>query len=282
MLLGACAAPPLVQDAPILCKDCEHWNRPQAPFRIFGNTYYVGTGGLSSILIVGESHILIDAGLPQSAPLIEASIRELGFDPGDIGVIAVSHTHFDHVGGVAAMQRLNAAVVITSEPALLTLRRGALGSDDPQFDPIDLTNFFAAVPNAIAIRNGDAAMTGGIEARAIYTPGHTSGGISWTWQACEDGRCLDIVYADSLSPVAAPGYRFADGMGEELRQSAARIGALDCDIFLSTHDFSFGLHEKLARGRDAFIDPDGCRKYAAKVLQGLERRLALEAEENPR
>ena len=32
------------------------------PFRLFGNTYYVGTAGLSSILVTSErGHILLDA-----------------------------------------------------------------------------------------------------------------------------------------------------------------------------------------------------------------------------
>ena len=31
----------------------ENWNTPLEPFRIFGNTYYVGTAGLSAILIIG-------------------------------------------------------------------------------------------------------------------------------------------------------------------------------------------------------------------------------------
>src|SRR5687768_8882947 len=48
----------------------DNWNVPQAPVRIFANTYYVGTAGLSAILITSDGgHILIDGALPQSAPL---------------------------------------------------------------------------------------------------------------------------------------------------------------------------------------------------------------------
>jgi hypothetical protein len=40
------------------------------PFRVFGNAHYVGVAGLSAILITSDSgHILLDAGLPQSADL---------------------------------------------------------------------------------------------------------------------------------------------------------------------------------------------------------------------
>jgi metallo-beta-lactamase class B len=65
--------PALQPDAPIACEACTEWNRPRAPFRVFGNTYYVGVAGLSAILITSDAgSILLDGGLPQSAALIDA------------------------------------------------------------------------------------------------------------------------------------------------------------------------------------------------------------------
>ncbi len=53
------------------CSNCAVWNTPQQPFRIYGNTYYVGVHGLSAILVTsGSGHILIDGDLAESAPLI--------------------------------------------------------------------------------------------------------------------------------------------------------------------------------------------------------------------
>ena len=44
------------------CDDWDDWNKPSPPFRIFGNSYYVGTCGISAILVTSdEDHILIDA-----------------------------------------------------------------------------------------------------------------------------------------------------------------------------------------------------------------------------
>src|SRR5579863_8374542 len=94
-------------DPPTTCDSCAAWNAPQAPFRVFGNTYYVGPARLASILVTSPTgHVLLDGALPQSAPLIDANIRQLGFKPEDIRLIVTSHAHFDHVGGVAAFQRL--------------------------------------------------------------------------------------------------------------------------------------------------------------------------------
>jgi metallo-beta-lactamase class B len=40
-------------DPPVACTKCEAWNRPHEPFRVYGNTYYVGVAGLPVILIQG-------------------------------------------------------------------------------------------------------------------------------------------------------------------------------------------------------------------------------------
>ena len=70
------------------CASCREWNQPQKPFRIFGNTYYVGPHGLSSILITSDTgHVLIDGALPESATQIVANIRSLGFRIEDVKVI---------------------------------------------------------------------------------------------------------------------------------------------------------------------------------------------------
>ena len=123
-----------VFDEPIEGERCEDWNRPQEPFNVYGNTWYVGTGGLGSVLVVTDDGlILLDGGLPQSAEPIARSIEALGYDPADIRIIGLSHAHYDHAGGVAALQRLSGATVFAGRHAARTLRAGALLSDDPQF-----------------------------------------------------------------------------------------------------------------------------------------------------
>lgn len=272
-------------DAPIDCEFCERWNRTHPPFRVVGNTFYVGTAGLSAILVdTGDGLVLLDGGLPQSAALIDANIRRLGFEAADVDAILISHAHFDHVGGVAALQRLSGARVFTSAAGARPLQAGVLDDDDPQFSPTAEETRYPAVKRVAIIEDGSAVTVGGRDFTAVYTPGHTAGSITWTWRECEGENCLSVVYADSMSLVSVDGFRFSEGApstADVLRDSIARIAALDCDVLLSPHPFYFNMQEKLAAESDdnAFVDPEGCRRYAQMSLQRLDDRIAAEKED---
>src|SRR3954447_8367047 len=106
----------------VACDGSDDWNKPAPPVRIHGNTYLVGTCGISSILVVGDQgDILIDGGTEQDADLIAGNIRALGFRVEDIRFILTSHEHFDHAGGIAQLQHLSGATVIPSAPAAKVL-----------------------------------------------------------------------------------------------------------------------------------------------------------------
>src|SRR6185295_7825944 len=81
------------------------WTEPYAPFRIAGNLYYVGSRGLASYLVTTpQGHILINPSLVTSPALIRTSVEKLGFKYPDIKIILISHAHWDHNAGAAAMR----------------------------------------------------------------------------------------------------------------------------------------------------------------------------------
>ena len=279
-LLVACGPRTLEPDAPKECERCAEWNEPIEPFRIHGNTWYVGTDGLTSILIeTADGLVLADGGLSQSAALIDANIRALGFDPLQIKAILVSHPHYDHAGGVNSLQRMTGATVYTSPAGIPTLTTGQLQEDDPQYDATASGESFPAVRNVVAVEDGGVIPVGELEIRAIHTPGHTPGGVTWTWESCALGTCYNVVYADSLTSVSRPGFSFAaSGAAASITESAEKIANLECDILLSPHPFFFGMYDKLEQ-RDAgnpFINSVACHFYAEEALGWLERRLEAE------
>ena len=283
LLLAAAGAAAVRSDMqPNRCGECEDWNRPQAPFRIHGDSWYVGTQGLSAVLVdTGEGLLLLDGGLPQSAAGIAANIESLGFALAEVRWILNSHAHFDHAGGIAALQRLSGARVGAGPEGAEALRRGDIGADDPQHGMGEVMRF-PAVPEVEAIEDGGTVRVGSLTITRHATPGHTPGGSSWSWRSCEDGECLTMVYADSLSPVSADGFRFgASGAGATLARSIARVAGLRCGVLVATHPSASGVFERLAARADSpdanpFVDPAACSRYAARFKTWLAQRLAQE------
>jgi metallo-beta-lactamase class B len=285
ILLLLTQSPTFQSDPPHKCGDCEEWNKPREPFRLYGNSYYVGTDGLSAILIAGDAGlVLLDGGLEQSAARIDANIRKLGFRTEDVKLIVNSHGHYDHAGGIAALQRASGATVAASPSGADALQRGENTTDDPQFGFGKADNAFPPVKNVKVIKDGEVLRVGNVAITAVFTPGHTPGSTTWTWQSCEGSKCLNMVYADSVSAVAAPGFKFTNSQERVnlFRRSITRLADLPCDIVVSTHpqatrlDAKFKMRaERKGNDPDPFVD-QGCKALAATALKGLEARIAEE------
>jgi metallo-beta-lactamase class B len=92
--------------------EVQSWFEPTEPMRIIGPINFVGTRGLAVFLMTtSEGHILLNAGMPKSASLIESSIRKLGYRPEDIKIMLTCHAHIDHVGTHAYFKKLSGAQV---------------------------------------------------------------------------------------------------------------------------------------------------------------------------
>jgi metallo-beta-lactamase class B len=268
----------------ISCAKCAEWSRAQKPFRIYGNTYYVGTHGLSSILITSSvGHVLIDAGLPQSASQIVANMQALGFQVSDIKVIVNSHAHFDHAGGIAELQRLSGARVVASQWSANVLGSGHPRKGDPQYVggiPME------PVANVQQLRGGQQISAGNVSMTAHITAGHTPGGTSWTWKSCESSVCRSMVYADSLTPVSSNGFHFTSSKDypdalQDFERSFAFLETTPCDILITPHPEVSLMWERLeAREKgttpDPFVDPGACGKLAQNGRQLLRERIAQE------
>ena len=266
--------------ASIDCERCEAWNEEQAPFQIFGNTYYVGPHGLSSILVTSpQGHILIDGALPQSAPLIARHVQQLGFKVEDVKVILNSHVHYDHAGGLAELQKSSGAKVIASDIAARVLRTGKVERNDPQFEII---KSYPAVSNVEALGSRKSVNVGKLELHAIHTPGHTPGGTSWSWTSCEGSRCLNVVYGDSLNAVSDDSFKYSGdarypNARADMESSIAALAAAPCDVLISVHPELAGLwsiiDERGQGDRAKLIDASACKRYAEAGKQRLEKRL---------
>ncbi|MBD8543873.1 subclass B3 metallo-beta-lactamase [Oxalobacteraceae sp. CFBP 13708] len=262
------------------------WNTPQEPFALYGNTYYVGTHGLSAVLITSpQGHILIDGGSEKSAPQIVRNMRRLGFKVEDIRFILNSHAHFDHAGGIAELQRLSGAEVLVGSAAVPVLASGQADKGDPQYTDLQP---MAPTARVRAVADGDVVKLGPLAVTMHATPGHTQGGASWTWNAVEGGRTAHMVYADSLNAIAAGPFRYRGHRAyptarADLERSIATVAGLPCDVLVSAHPEGSDLWQRYARraarGNAAFIDTTACRTYADKARARLAAQLAKETDQ---
>lgn len=261
----------------------ERWTTPIKPFRIHGVTYYVGTVGLGSILLTSKrGHVLIDAPMQENAALIEANIRALGFRVEDVKLIVNSHAHFDHAGAIASIAKDSGASVRATTAGAKALRSGGDDGDDPQHGE---ASGFPAVAEVNAFADGETLRVGKLALTAHATPGHTPGSTTWTWRSCEAKRCIDLVYADSLSAISAEGFRFSDpaypDRVRDFRRGLATIAALPCDVLITPHPEASGFLDRVQRrdagDADALIEDGACRRYAETAGKNLDARLADEA-----
>lgn len=256
------------------CKAWDEWDKPGPAYRVYGNTWYVGTCGITALLVdTGKGLILLDTGTEVGADLILSNIRSLGYDPKDIKLILSSHEHFDHVGGMQKMKSATGAQVVASGDAASVLRSGKADPRDPQYGmheamtPVDVDQIVD--PDQTLILGNTAFV-------AIATPGHTPGALSWTWKSCEGNDCRNIVYADSLSPVSRDNYRFSEHPEylAAYRASLVKLTETACDILLTPHPSGSEMERRAAAG--SFVGGVNCKSYMASITQRLDQKLREE------
>ncbi|WNL48146.1 subclass B3 metallo-beta-lactamase [Dyella sp. BiH032] len=269
--------------------DDRGWAKPEKPFRLYGDTWYVGTHGLSAVLITSpQGHVLIDGTLPENAPQIEANIKALGFRLGDVKAILNSHAHFDHAGAIAALAKASGAKVYASQSSAEEMMAGGDYAEDPQNGEAP---HYPKVAKVEVVQDGGKVKVGDIEVTAHYTPWHTPGATSWTWRSCEKERCIDVVYADSITAFTNGVYRYGDPAHPErvaaFRKTFGIVAALPCDLLLTTHPDVSGFFDKVSAHRagatpDPLFDPDACKTFAKTSAANFEDKLKKEASEAKR
>jgi metallo-beta-lactamase class B len=252
------------------------WNNPVTPFRIAGNLYYVGASDVTAYLLTTpQGDILLDGGLPETAPQIERNIQTLGFQLKDIKYLLNSHAHFDHAGGLAELKAKTGARMVASQGDKTALETGDRDDftwgNDVQFPPVKVDE---VIMDNGSIRLGNTVVT------AHVTPGHTKGCTTWTTTVQEQGKTENVVFVCSTS---APGYKLVGNpkyptIASDYERTFQTLRSLPCDIFLASHGEMFDLLGKRERMKSAqtnpFIAPADYRAYLDRSEATFRKELA--------
>jgi len=254
------------------------WTEPFPQHKIADNLYYVGSKGLASYLITTpQGNILINSSLEQSVPLIQASIEKLGFNFSDTKILLISHAHWDHDAGSAAIKKLTGARYMVMDADVPVVESG--GTTDFQYGKTP-GNQYPPVKVDRILHDGDQVKLGDAVLTAHKTPGHTKGCTTWTMKATDAGKTYDVVIIGS--PNVNAGYKLVNNalypqIAQDYETMFRVLKSLHCDIFLGAHGDYYGMLAKYARlpagGANPFVDPEGYKKYVAEKEQAFREEL---------
>ena len=198
-----------------------------------------GMKGANVYLLLGSTLTLVDAGMPGSEEAILAYIDSLGLDAGDLARMVITHHHLDHVGGIAAMKRRTAALVL-AHPDDAGLISGEQ-SPPPASSPLMRFLFWLVaplmptlepVPVDVTVQDGERLdLLGG--ATVVHVPGHTPGSIALHFPSEGLLFCGDTIdhRRGRLGPPPKP---FTEDMDQALA-SIRRMSELEFDVLCPGH-----------------------------------------------
>ena len=257
-----------------VCQAWDDWEKPAPPFRVYGGTYYVGTCGISAILITSpEGHLLSDSGTRRGGELVAASIQELGFKLGDVRYLTHTQEHGDHIGGMEYLKESTGARMVASPRARSVFETGVLNTDDPQYTPEEPRAWLRVDR---LVMDGEALELGGKRVVAHFTPGHSPGAISWRWEECEGSDCRTVLFTDGMGPFSADGYRWTDNPEylADYRESVSWLENVEADICLAAHPSQVRLIERIEAG--TLVDPGECRRNGESIQRRIDLIVAEE------
>lgn len=247
--------PPLPSD-PFEClqQGCERpWEVDVDPFPVAQRVWYVGNNWVGAYLIQStEGLILIDTTMQPQVYLLFEAVRKLGFDPTDIKLILISHMHYDHIGGVRAIQEATGAKIMISR------EDWAFMCDRPDmiFDGGYPCGSFE--PDAY-YSDDSPVVLGDRSIRTKLTPGHTPGTTSFFFEAggllcgLHGGVGLNTLSDEFLEKSGLPVSSRDDYLAAMLE-----VRKIPVEITLGSHPAQVGMMEKVDQIRpdhNPFHDP---------------------------
>ncbi len=173
-------------------------------------------------LIKGDASILVDTGSGTGSRYIMNGIREI-LKGDSLDMVILTHCHADHVGGLKdimsefhcpAYSGKDAEFIRTASPYALGDMMGL------ELEPVEVTE----------LSEGETIDVRDHRLRVIYTPGHTSGGISLYDEVTES-----LFSGDTLFTMGVGRTDFPTGSSKDLIDSLLKLSKLEIKSLYPGH-----------------------------------------------
>jgi len=214
--------------------------------RVTHDVYRIGMGYVSAYLIAQDEVTVIDTGLPKHREIILEAASQARRKREDVKHILLTHHHADHTGSLAElMAATNAKAYI--HPLDAAIIRGDKPAPGPNRDILAgrilgplmarITPTLQPIKALEETNDGDEVpAAGGL--KAIHTPGHTAGHLSFVWPqnggVLFAGDAAGNVLSGPRPPVGALGGMFTEDVAAA-KESFRRLAELEFEVACFGH-----------------------------------------------
>ena len=218
--------------------------------QITSEVYQVGGSGFTAsddaaayLICADGAAALIDCGCGDATDLLLANVESTGTDPQDIGLLLLTHCHFDHVGGAAELRRRLPCRVVAH-----ALDTAAIESGDPT---VTAASWYgrALTPCPVDVRLDGTISSLAIGPRridALHIPDHSPGSLAFRFESA--GRTL--LFAQDVHGPLHPDLR---SDARAYQASLQRLLAVGADVLCEGHYGIFEGRERVADFIERFV-----------------------------
>lgn len=199
--------------------------------RIYGNNCnsYVIANALAE-----KKHVIVDPGAvvnearQNCLSRLASEMEKDGIMMQDIGMIIITHAHWDHYGAAEGIKKRSGSLITMSKEEgdfyqaigkQMFKALEIMGLDVPEINP----DFY--------IKEGELRLSEKV-ARILLTPGHSPGHVGIYWPAEKVYMAGDLIFYGSTGRVDFPG-----GSARLLKESIERVAQLDIEYLLTGHQY---------------------------------------------
>ena len=206
---------------------------------VTGGVWAIEQGLVNAYVVASDEPVVVDTGVARRVTDLIGGITQTGVDPPRVRHVVLTHYHRDHVGGLSRLQTIAAGSQTSVHPVDAPVVRGEAPHPEPVVGGLRGAVVRVIGPRVLGrptpavvhreILDGEEVVEG---LRAVHTPGHTGGHLSYLWEP--DGVLFVGDAAMNIRTLSPPSPSFTEDQAL-MRESLERIAGLSFEVAVFGH-----------------------------------------------